>query len=117
MGDSAIARRLNGEGASLSPKCVNGQWTPCAVKILLENGRYIGNWAYRESETIWQSEKNYGRQFAMERIVGGGVLPEAGFAGAWVLLVAKGTGAARCGRRSETPATFPFVLNHSLELL
>jgi hypothetical protein len=65
MGFSDIARRLRKENAPLPPKV--DRWTWKAVKHLLKNRRYIGDWSYGWSETIWQSKSDYGRQFAKEK--------------------------------------------------
>ena len=60
---SAIARRLNNEGAPPPPKSPKGRWGPGAVKVALSNRRYIGDWSYGWTETIFQNKAGYGRQF------------------------------------------------------
>ena len=61
LGFSDIARRLKKEGAPPPPKVK--KWSAGAVKYLLKNRRYIGDWSYGRTETVWQSGADYGRQF------------------------------------------------------
>jgi hypothetical protein len=37
------------------------------VKHALRNRRYLGDWSYGRTETVWQSKADYGRQFQRER--------------------------------------------------
>jgi DNA invertase Pin-like site-specific DNA recombinase len=63
---AAIARRLNRSRAPLPPRCQSGQWTELAVKVLLRNRRYIGDFAYGRKEAVWQAKQGYSRQFTRE---------------------------------------------------
>ena len=59
---SEIVRRFNGSQAPLSSKAINGRWTYQAIRRLLANPRYRGQWAYGTTENVWQSKKDYSRQ-------------------------------------------------------
>jgi site-specific DNA recombinase len=64
-GFSDIARRLRKAGAPPPPKV--SRWTGKAVRYLLMNRRYVGDWSYGWKETVWQSEADYGRQFQKDK--------------------------------------------------
>ncbi|MDB4679996.1 recombinase family protein [Planctomycetaceae bacterium] len=58
-----IIRRLNEDDAvPLPPKSTNGRWTRLAIKTLLQNDRYRGEWSYGKKESVLLSEKDYIRQ-------------------------------------------------------
>jgi hypothetical protein len=65
MGYAQIARRLRKEQAPPPPRV--GRWTWRAVKLLLANRRYLGDFSYGLSETIWQNRAGYSRQFQREQ--------------------------------------------------
>lgn len=50
--DTAIAWRLNHENAPPPPKSTTGRWSPLAVRVVLRNRRYIGDWGYGWTETV-----------------------------------------------------------------
>jgi site-specific DNA recombinase len=58
---SGIVRRLNSEGAPLSPNAQGGRWTYHTVRRVLSNRRYVGIWSYGERENHWISSKDYSR--------------------------------------------------------
>jgi DNA invertase Pin-like site-specific DNA recombinase len=59
----AIVRQLNDDPlAPLGPRTCSGRWTRLAVRLLLSNERYRGQWAYGKTKAIWQSKKDYVRQ-------------------------------------------------------
>jgi hypothetical protein len=64
-GFTSIARELRKKGAPTPPKVA--RWTRGAVRYLLANRRYIGDWSYGWKETIWQSKADYGRQFLKDK--------------------------------------------------
>jgi hypothetical protein len=64
---AAIVRRLNTERAPLPPRCQTGRWTELAVKALLGNRRYVGDFAYGRKEAVWQAKEGYSRQYAREK--------------------------------------------------
>lgn len=58
-----VIRRLNNDPeVPLPPKCASGEWTRLAVKGILKNPRYIGQWQYGAKESVYQSEADYVRQ-------------------------------------------------------
>ena len=58
-----IVRRLNADpGVPPPPKSPDGGWTGGAVRTLLRNPRYRGQWRYGATETVWVSSKDYARQ-------------------------------------------------------
>ncbi len=58
-----IIRRLNDDpDVPLPPKCASGEWTRLAVKGLLKNPRYVGQWQYGAKESVYQPEADYVRQ-------------------------------------------------------
>ena len=60
-----VVRRLNADPTvPPPPKSPNRAWTHGAVRRLLRNPRYRGCWRYGETETVWQSSKDYARQIA-----------------------------------------------------
>lgn len=59
----AIARRLRERGVAPPPKV--SRWTWRAVRRVLSNRRYIGDWSYGRTETVWQSSAGYGRQLEL----------------------------------------------------
>jgi DNA invertase Pin-like site-specific DNA recombinase len=67
MNYAAIARRLNTEGAPLTPKCQTGVITPLGGGHILKNRRYIGDWSYGWSESIWQGKADYSRQYPLDK--------------------------------------------------
>ncbi len=62
-----IVRRLNTAGAPLPPKVINGRWTYLAVRNLLSNARYHGEWAYGRNMAVWQASKDYIRQIPRDK--------------------------------------------------
>lgn len=67
MSRATIVRRLNKEGAPLSPRCTTGRWTSLAVKTLLANPRYRGEWSYGRKEAVLLNGKDYVRQIPREQ--------------------------------------------------
>lgn len=65
LGYSQIARRLR--NASVQPPPRVGKWTWRAVKHLLANRRYIGDFSYGLNEAIWQNKAGYSRNFRREQ--------------------------------------------------
>ncbi|HSH94057.1 MAG TPA: recombinase family protein, partial [Roseimicrobium sp.] len=65
LGFSQIARRLRKDGAPPPPKVE--RWTRNAVRHVLMNRRYIGDWSYGWREVIWQSSADYARQFKRDK--------------------------------------------------
>lgn len=59
-----IARELRRRGAPPPPKVPT--WSGRAVKYLLMNRRYVGDWSYGWRETVWQSKGDYPRQYLKE---------------------------------------------------
>lgn len=58
-----IIRRLNDDPEVPSPpKSRSRRWTRLAVKTLLKNQRYRGEWSYGKKESVLLSEKDYIRQ-------------------------------------------------------
>ncbi|MCA9052022.1 MAG: recombinase family protein [Planctomycetaceae bacterium] len=57
-----IVQRLNDLKAPLHPKCRSGQWTRVAVRKILENRRYVGDWSYGKTKSVWLNKKSYRRQ-------------------------------------------------------
>lgn len=64
VGYKTIAKRLRDANVPPPPKVK--RWTSKAVKYLLMNRRYIGDWSYGWKETVWQSQADYARQFPKE---------------------------------------------------
>lgn len=64
---AAIVRRMNALGAPLPPRSFSGRWTRLAVRRILQNERYIGNWAYGRTKTVWMNKKNYARAVEREK--------------------------------------------------
>lgn len=60
LGYKQIARRLKDNNVAPPPKA--GRWTSKAVKYLLRNRRYTGDWSYGWTEAQWQSSADYSRQ-------------------------------------------------------
>lgn len=56
---SVIVERLNEQLAPLSPRSNGEYWTPAAVRYLLGNPCYRGEWAYGRGQNTWQSQKDY----------------------------------------------------------
>lgn len=63
----AIARKLNTQNAPLPPRTTQSRWTPLAVRHVLLNRRYIGDWSYGRTEVRWQNKAGYGRQVKREQ--------------------------------------------------
>jgi len=61
----AIARRLNAEKVAPPPKV--SHWTRHAVKYLLGNRRYVGDWSYGRRETVWMNRLDTSRQIPREK--------------------------------------------------
>lgn len=66
MNCTAIAKRLNREGAPPPPRSPYGKWSAMAVKIVLCNRRYIGDWSYARSKLVWQNKAGYSKQVERE---------------------------------------------------
>jgi hypothetical protein len=60
-------RKLNGLNAPLPPKCTTGAWTRMAVRIILSNPCYRGDWAYGRTEAVWQNRADYVRQIPRDQ--------------------------------------------------
>ncbi len=58
---AAILRRLNTAAAPLPPKA-GGYWTLAALRYLLENAAYRGEWAYGKGQNVWQSKADYSKR-------------------------------------------------------
>jgi hypothetical protein len=59
-----IARHLLSNAAPPPPKVK--QWTWTAVKRVIRNQRYVGDWSYGIFRTVWQSKADYGRQIRQD---------------------------------------------------
>lgn len=57
-----IVRRLNAEKSPLPPRSSQKRWTRQAVRLLLSNARYIGDWSYGVTKAVWLNKKGYQRQ-------------------------------------------------------
>ena len=60
LGYAEIAHRFREAGVPPPPRVKN--WTWKAVKYLLKNRRYIGDWSYGWTESVWQNKAGYSRQ-------------------------------------------------------
>jgi hypothetical protein len=60
---SAIKRLLRAQNAPLPPKCPSGRWTYLAVRLMLANRRYIGDFSYAWNDAVWKAKQGYNRQF------------------------------------------------------
>ena len=61
-----LAKRLNGQNAPLSP-CSNGKnWTAKAVRYLLTNPCYRGEFSYGKTRRVWLSSKDYSKSVRRE---------------------------------------------------
>ena len=59
-----IIRRLNSRpDVPLPPKCRTGQWTRLAVRKVLSNTRYRGEWRYGVFENVFLPVEDYVRQY------------------------------------------------------
>lgn len=59
----SIIQKLNSDPSiPRPPKSKNGQWTYLAVKTLLTNKRYLGEWSYGVKEAVLVTDKDYIRQ-------------------------------------------------------
>lgn len=63
---AAIVRRLNAEGCPLPPRSSARRWTRTGVRRLLTNARYIGDWAYGTTKSVWNNKESYSRQVDRE---------------------------------------------------
>jgi DNA invertase Pin-like site-specific DNA recombinase/transposase len=57
-----IVQRLNEEQAPLPPRSQNCRWTRLAVRRLLSNSRYVGDWSYGITKAVWLNRQGYLRQ-------------------------------------------------------
>ncbi len=63
---AAMKRMLREQNAPIPPKCLGG-WTRLAVRLVLLNRRYIGDYSYGWKEAVWQAKQGYVRQFPREK--------------------------------------------------
>lgn len=113
-----IVRRLNAdESIPLPPKARSGQWTHLAVKTLLSNARYRGDWCYGKTQTIWQSRKDYARQVERDSPLRSThredlrIIEDATWYAAQERLAKRDTGAVGRKGRSESRKEHPRLLN------
>ena len=89
---AAIVRRLNADPAiPLPPKALTGQWTRQAVITLLTNPRYRGDWSYGDTQSVWQSKRDYARQVPRDK-----PLAEDQFEDLRSSVTSSGTGRSSC---------------------
>jgi DNA invertase Pin-like site-specific DNA recombinase len=97
-----IGRRLR--EAKVTPPPRVARWTRTAVKYLLGNRRYVGDWSYGWTESVWQSKAGYSRQRRREaprrthRVEGLRIVPDDLFYAAQARLAER---AGRGGRPSH----------------
>jgi site-specific DNA recombinase len=64
LGYAQIARRLRQSNVPPPPQV--HQWTAGAVRYLLANRRYIGDFSFGWTKSVWQNKASYSRQFRLE---------------------------------------------------